>query len=106
MMICGNDAVAQWIALPGQHAIAQGNALGREILRNSSPEGAKSDAPPPEEFSPFRARPFRPPITQGDALDYRILPRWGNPAQRFSQNMKRGSISSFSQCSERLFYWK
>jgi hypothetical protein len=92
MMICGNDAVAQWIAPTGQHAIAQGNALGREIPRNPSPERAKSATPPPEEFRPFRAKSFRRPIIQGDALGDRMLPRWGNQAQRFPQNMKRGSI--------------
>ncbi len=91
-MICGNDAVAQRVALTGQNAIAQGIALGREIPRNSSPERAKFDAPPPEKFRPFRAKPFRSPITQGDALGYRMLPRWGNPARRFSQNVMRGSI--------------
>ncbi len=92
MRICGNDVIAQWIALTGQNAIAQGNALGREIPRNPSPERAKLDAPAPEEFRPFRAKPLRSPITQGDALGYRILPRWGNQARRFPQNIKRGSI--------------
>ncbi len=100
MTICGNDAVAQRIAPTGQNAIAQGIALGREILRNSSPEWAKFDAPPPEKFRPFRAKPFRPPITQGDVLGYRILPRWGNPARRFPQNMKRGSITPVPRISE------
>ncbi len=91
-MIFGNDAVAQWIVLTGQHAIAQGNALGREILRNSSPEGAQFDRLPPEESRPFRAKSFLPPMTQGDALGYRMLPRWDNSTRRFLQNMKRGSI--------------
>ncbi len=93
MMICGNDTVAQRIAPTGQNAIAQGNALGREILRNSSPEGAKFDAPPLEKFRPFRAKPFPPSITQGDALGYRMSPRWGNPARRFPQNMNRAVFS-------------
>ncbi len=98
-MICGNDAVSQRVALTGQNAIAQGIALGLEILMNSSPERAKSGAPPPEKFRPFRAKPFRSPITQGDALCYRMLPRWGNPARRFSQIVMRGSIflSSFAK---------
>ncbi len=84
----------EWIAPTGRHAIAQGIALGREIPKNPSPEGAKSGMPTPEEFRPFRATPFSSTHTQGDALGYHILPRWGNPAQRFSQNRKRGGISN------------
>ncbi len=32
-------------------------------------------------------------MTQGDALGYRILPRWGNSARRFPQIVMRGSIA-------------
>ena len=83
----GQDVTAQGTALnsapKGQDAIAQGTALGAIPKMISRPERAASipaERGPPqarERFRPFRARKCFWANTQGVALGYRIMPRWG-----------------------------
>ena len=67
----------------GHDAIAQGNALGISPRIFSSPEGARlctgirRGAFRGDGFRPFRAGNDFWDCTQGDALRYPILPRWG-----------------------------
>ena len=67
----------------GHHAIAQGNALGIRPPTVPRPEGAQPGTGirrgvfHRDGFRPFRAGNHFWDCTQGDALGYRILPRWG-----------------------------
>src|SRR5689334_7980405 len=57
----------------GRIVTAQGNALGCWASNDSSPEGAKSQP----IITPFQGLGPRLPVTQGVALGFWIMPRWG-----------------------------
>ncbi len=61
----------------GRDSIAQGAALGRDLARQCQPQRGETPAKSPSSDAPLGLANVRCSATQGCALGYRVLPRWG-----------------------------
>ena len=66
----------------GRDSIAQGAALGRDLARQAQPERGETPAKSPSSDAPLGLANVRRTVTQGCALGYRVLPRWGKGAKQ------------------------